>query len=101
MTDRTSREVSHMQARPESTDSLTGERLYESLRSELEAIDLDRDLDEDGTRSLMIALGVSASSGDEQRIGDEWIKLGVMCNRGLITSEQWLSMAPLFDARER
>lgn len=88
-----------MSARPESVASLEGERLYEVLRAELDAIDLDRDLDEDEAYGLMLALGISASSGDKQRISDEWIKLGLLCERGVITDEQWLSMAPVFDAR--
>ena len=85
-----------MSARPDHGDSLTGERLYESLQPELEAIDLGRDLNEDETYNLMVALGISACSGDEQRIPDEWIKLGVLCERGVISSEQWRSMALLF-----
>ena len=85
--------------RPESVDTLEGERLHDSLRSGLETIDLDRDVNEDETYGLVVALGVSASSGDERLFGDEWIKLGVLCNRGAITSEQWLSTAPLVDGR--
>ena len=84
-----------MNARPRSVDALEGAPLYESLRAELDAIDLDRDLNEDETYSLTLALGVSASPDDEQRISDEWIKLGVLCNRGVISSDQWRSMAPV------
>ena len=88
-----------MNARPESISSLEGERLYENLRPKLDEIDLDRDLNEDDTYSLMVALGISASNGDEQRIPDEWIKLGVLCERSVISNEQWRSMAPLFIRR--
>ena len=74
------------------------EALYESLRGELDAIDLEVDLNEQDTYHLMVGLGISASSGDEQRIEDEWIKLGVLCERGVISTDQWRAMRPFVAA---
>lgn len=74
-------------------DSSGPEALYASLRPLLDAIDLDRDLNEQETPSSMAAMSISASSDDEQLYSDEWIKLSVLVERGIITTDQWRSMA--------
>ena len=38
---------------------------------------------------------------DPQLIGDRWIKLGVLVEREVITSEQWLELAPAVAWRDR
>ena len=79
-------------AQLQSPVSLDAEALYESLRGELDEIDLARDLNERDTPDLMVALGVSACSGDEQTIADDWVKLGILVERGVITGDEWRSM---------
>ena len=76
-------------------------RPLEALQPQIDAIDLDVDLNERDTYHLMVALGVSACFGDQQRIGDRWIKLGVLCEREVITTEQWLELAPAVQWRDR
>ena len=71
------------------------------LQPALNAIDLAVDLNEDDTGNLMVALRISAYSGDPQLIGDRWIKLGVLVEREVITSEQWLELCPAVMWRDR
>ena len=76
-------------------------RPLEALQPQIDAIDLDVDLNERDTYALVAAMGISASGGDPQVYGNRFIKLGVLKSRGMITSDEWRELIPAVDWRDR
>ena len=92
---------------PHTTDDPASEplggllRRLDALQPELDAIDLDVNLNARDTRSLVAAMGVSACAGNPQLVGERFVKLGVLVSRGMTTHDTWLELLPAVEWRDR